>query len=352
MTPEPETPSAPDSAAWLRHGHAREAEGTPEALAEAVRAYDVVIALLRTRPLEGDPAVRRELGGAWMNRGNALQKQTAAGSVEEAVRSYDRAIELLQLLPIDTHAPHRNCLGSAWMNRGHALLQLAGAEHLPAAIAAHETAVALLAELPHREIPAYRLNFAGAQLNLANALLLAPTPAALEHARSASRAALELVAHREAAAAEFADLGLKARRAWCAAIGGLLVTPGAHQDTLAHEASDLVDDGLALARRWEAVGVPHFRPIAARLFRYGATLYRLHQPQFLAEFLEEQLSATTDAEFQAIALEHIDAALRGQVGDPILTAGDPASERRREIGRELGRIRSRFLDPASSSRCA
>jgi hypothetical protein len=54
-----------------------------------------------------------------------------------------------------------------------------------------------------------------------------------------------------------------------------------------HEATDAVDDGLALARRWEQRGVDGFREIADDLFRFGALVYGRYQPQFLGEFIAD-----------------------------------------------------------------
>jgi hypothetical protein len=58
-----------------------------------------------------------------------------------------------------------------------------------------------------------------------------------------------------------------------------------------HEATDAVDDGLALARGWEQRGVPHFRPLAFDLFRFGARVYARYQPQFLDEFIADNMNA-------------------------------------------------------------
>jgi hypothetical protein len=56
-----------------------------------------------------------------------------------------------------------------------------------------------------------------------------------------------------------------------------------------HEATDLADDGLALVRQWERAGVTRFRGVAYDLFRFGARVYKLYQPQFLNEFIFENL---------------------------------------------------------------
>ena len=56
--------------------------------------------------------------------------------------------------------------------------------------------------------------------------------------------------------------------------------------------TDAVDDGLTLARRWEQAGVARFRDIAYDLFRFGARVYAVYQPQFLNEFVLDNLEPT------------------------------------------------------------
>ena len=54
-----------------------------------------------------------------------------------------------------------------------------------------------------------------------------------------------------------------------------------------HEATDAVDEGLALVRSWEQRGVDVFRGVAFDLLRFGARVYARYQPQFLDEFIAE-----------------------------------------------------------------
>jgi hypothetical protein len=61
------------------------------------------------------------------------------------------------------------------------------------------------------------------------------------------------------------------------------------------EATDAVDEGMAFARYWERRGVDRFRPIAFDLFRFGVRLYHAHQPQFLNEFLLENLDPASSS---------------------------------------------------------
>ena len=91
--------------------------------------------------------------------------------------------------------------------------------------------------------------------------------------------------------APLTEVGLKARHVLCCVMArnqSLTVADTAISDDV-HEATDIVDDGLALARRWEQKGVTQFRPIAFDLFRFGARVYAIFQPQFLTEFVRENL---------------------------------------------------------------
>jgi tetratricopeptide (TPR) repeat protein len=275
----------------LRRGQEHEALGTAAALADAVRCYDEAIALLRALSLEDNARARRDLGIAWMNRGNALQKHGTTGNLAEAVQAYDEAIGLLRTLANQEDHSLRNSLGAAWMNRGLALHRQADSAALAGAVQSHRAAVAFLQTLPLDETPAYRRNLVAAWMNQANALLDSTLPDHLVQARSAARESLALVTAEETADLVMADLGLKARRAQCDAIGQLLVanTTGLSTDALAAEAGDAVDAGLALIRHWERQGLTCFRPLAVRFFHFGTQLYRLHQPHFLAEFVLENL---------------------------------------------------------------
>ncbi len=298
------------AAQLLRDGQSLEAQVSPDALTAAVRCYEQAIAALRTLPL-ADTRVRHELAVAAMNRGNACQRQNTPAARPEALRSYDEAIAFFRTLPLDEHPDFRNSLGAAWMNRGHALYLQAEPAAMTEAVRSQREAVSILSTLPLEAHRSYRINLAAAWMNQANALLALQEN---EPAADAARESGRIAAPAEAEDPVVADIGLKARRALCEAIGRLLApTHGFVRNTeiLADEASDVVDDGLALARRWQSRGVPHFRALAARLFHFGAQLYRVHLPDFLAEFLLEHIDpeqsegAMTDEAFYLIAQESL-----------------------------------------------
>jgi hypothetical protein len=340
-----------EAAQRLQQGQELEAQGTAPALERAIACYNDAIALLQELPLDAGPAVRRELGVAWMNRGNALQKRPDLPSVASAVRAYDAAIALLRELPVAENAAHRNTLGAAWMNRGHALFLQGDPASAAAAVQSQAEAIALLRDLSLEENPAYRINLSGAWMNQANALLTGSDPARFGLARTAAQQALALVAESETTAPASAEMALMARRALCEAIGQMLVADPADSAALAAEASDLVDDGLALVRLWESRGVTQLRPLAARLFRFGAHLCRINQPHFLPEYLLENLdlTRTPDAmpqieELHIVAAETLAEAVRDLRRSQHLKLDDPASMRQLQTWRDLLAVAPRIAE--------
>lgn len=351
-------------ALWLRRGQACEAQATPAGLDEAVRCYNEAIAQLTTllssvsrspspdSPRPPSPEFQRRLAVAWMNRGNALQKQSRAEDLEESVRSYDQAIGLLAASQGPEDFAGRNSLGAAWMNRGQALHRQGTAPALEEALRSQREAVAVLRTLPLQQDISFRLNLAGALMNEAN-ILLGDGLRRHDRARTSAKASLALVLTQEAIHPEAASLALQARRALCDAIGQLLVANTTHLaiSELADEAGDVVDDGLALARLWEQKGRRDLRLLAERLFHFGVQLYRLHQPQFLAEFVLESLDPERSpgalpgppALHQAAA-EAIAGALESLRGVQRLTAADPLSARLLQTWQELQAAATRLAE--------
>jgi tetratricopeptide (TPR) repeat protein len=317
----------------LRRGQACESRGEFTA---ALALYDEAIAALSVLP-PADLETRCLHGVAWMNRGNALQKchllSDTSPSLHLAVAAYDEAIALLRTLPFETQPVFRNHLGAAWLNRGHALL--AGTDTAEA-ITSFECAATHFEQLPLGDDISYRLNLAGARTNLAH-VLLATEPV---RARTFAQTALALLDRHERTHSAFAEMSLRARRALAMAIGGLLQSgtdslPAGISDhgqdaraTLLAEATDAIDDGLALARGCIARGATPLRPLALRLFRLGAQLYGNYQPQFLAEFVFENLADGAfagDPDFRAAAQEALSLALTELQKPQRLTIGDAAA---------------------------
>lgn len=318
---EPIDSSVQRALEWLQNGQGLQNQGR---LDEALGLYDRAIAAVYQAP-ETDINARRLLGVIWMNRGNALQQVGTAVSLADAVTAYDEAIAVFDTLPIATEPLLRNHLGAAWLNRGHALLVASDAS----GIASFEQAIAHLEKLPLDADPHFRLNLAGAWTNLANATL-GTTP---DRARFAARSALGHVAPAERAHEAFALMSLRARRSLVMAIGEMLRTgqAGAQPPAeLVSEATDAIDDGLTIAREFEALGGTQLRPLAQRLFRLGAQIYGTHQPHFLGEFLTEHLavpSFAADPEFRTAAEQALGQALAAAQRPQFLVAGQADTTR-------------------------
>ncbi|QYM77821.1 hypothetical protein K0B96_10865 [Horticoccus luteus] len=277
-----------------RHGHAAEATATPAGLAAALACYDRAASFLASAAPTDD--VLCALGLVAMNRGNALSKLASTADHAAALAAYDHAIALLSALPYAHDDRLRNHLGAAWLNRGHALRSAGDHADLAAALQSHRTAVEILTPLPLAACPDYPANLAGAWINLSDALAAADTPDCFTSAFEAAQAALTIVAPLEADAPRFGELSLMARRAALVALAGHLVTaPEETHAPAVAAASDLIDSGLNLARRWHVLHAAAPAPLATRLFRFGAEFYCRHQPQFLAEFLHENLDAASGA---------------------------------------------------------
>jgi hypothetical protein len=122
-----------------------------------------------------------------------------------------------------------------------------------------------------------------------------------------------MIRQLETTDADAAEAGLKARHVLCQTIARDLSNANARRKPTmedVHEATDVADEALELARYWERQGVSRFRPIAYDLFRFGARLYAVYQPQFLDEFVADNLDPARSsadyvesAEMQAAAHE-------------------------------------------------
>lgn len=336
--------------AALARGHTRESEG---ALEEALKGYDEAIGILSAWPGPPPAGVCRDLGVAWMNRGNVLQRQEHPTALTDADAAYDRAIALLSLLPAAADPVFGNSLGAAWLNRGRALHRRGTPESIAAAVDAYANSIDVLRALPLDANPWFRINLAGAWMNKANVLMGLGDPNRVSEARSAAKESLALVVTGEQAEPIFADIGLKARRVQCDALGQLLVTPDPLNDVveLTAEASDTVDDGLTLVRHWEQKGLAGFRPLGLRLFLFGARLYARHQPQFVAEFLLENLDPETTPgafagveEFHRVAAEAIAQTRARLNATGMITPGTPDAGRLLEIAQSLTSAERRLVE--------
>lgn len=309
-----------EASAWMKGGIALLNENTPASLKAAVGHFDRAIELRRALPLDANPLFRHGLAAGWMNRADALTRLGSAEDLAEALSSYDSALETLGGLPLDANPLFRRRLAIAWQNRG---LTLQAQRRAPAAAEAarsFERAIATLREGNAPAIVDRKFLLAAAWMNYANALVGNRTTQSAAKARAAAKEALALASPLEATDLAMAETGIKARHVLCQAIAELMVetdsSDGAHDKLLA-EATDAVDAGMALARRWEKKGGGQFRPLARELFRFGARAYQVFQPHFLNEFLLENLdpgrssdALAGDSQMHAAALESLWRAFR------------------------------------------
>jgi hypothetical protein len=263
-----------------------------DADAMALEFFDRALELRSRLPYQSVPVLRYGLAACWLNRADVLARSDDAERITAALHSYGEAIHLASSLPLadDPRFPRR--LAIAHQNRGLALRH-GGEPGLVESITAFTRALEVLERDECSAISDRLYLLATVLVNLANAQVSVGTRSADALAREAARRAISLVADGEENDAASADVGLKARHALCRALARSLEAP-VEADAMTpedvHEATDAVDDGLSLARRWELRGVESFRELADDLFRFGALVYERYQPQFLSEFIAEHTS--------------------------------------------------------------
>src|SRR4029450_5789439 len=185
----------------------------------------------------------------------------------------DEGIAVVRDLPMsdDPRFPRR--LAMAHQNRG---LALHAQGESTDAVTAFGEAVGVLERDGAARIPDRQYLLAAIWLNIANVQASLETSQSSAEARVAALRALALVAELETHDADAAEAGLKARHVLCRTVADHLAqSDGTHEamPDAVHEATDAVDEGLGLVRRWEQKGVARFRALAYDLFRFGARVY-------------------------------------------------------------------------------
>lgn len=328
-TPVPGAQPAGAAPTPLQQGRWFESQGR---FHEAVASY----ARARAELTEGVPPEsvdRRALSIVCMNRASALRQIGDEASLHASLAAYDEAIALQRSLPVSEDPLVMNTLGAALMNRSQLLHRIFGPNKAEEALQANREAEALLRLLAaSTDHPAPLRNLTGTLVNRTHLYLHLGqfAPAAAD-----AREALSLAAPAERTDPGAAGLSLLARRSLCDALGQLLGEPGNDPVAITTEASDAVDEGLAVARHWFAQGERAFDPLAAHLFLFGARLYCTRQPQFLAEFLLEHLEVCPDPQLIGIAREALTAALNNLQGPEPAIAGAPTSDKTLETARTL-----------------
>jgi hypothetical protein len=273
---------------WMHQGIDLLNEGSAISLNRAVYCFDEAIALRRALPLSGHPRHAYDLAAGWLNRADALGRLEEEASWAQAMESYDEALRLLRHLPLREDPLYPRRLAIAWINCGCLGQRMGLAATHPDALGCFREALAVLKEPAAAPIADRVLLRAGALANLAAALLDSSDSSAMD-ARQAAKEALGLVKKEEENDVIAAETSLKARHALCRAIAAESHDGKSIPPELIAEATDAVDEGLALARHWERRGEHGFRGLVENLFRFGCRIYQTCRPHFLTEFILESL---------------------------------------------------------------
>lgn len=270
---------------WMCRGMTLLDDGRPSVLPEALTCFDRALDLRKSLPLEKEWRYAWALSAAWLNRGDVLTRLGGAENLAESIRSYDEAIPLLKDMPMGEYPTCRARLALAWMNRGLACQAQETSDAIEEALRSYSFSIATLTEGGgHAE---QRRVLSCARLNRGHALLNR-VPADPAAARAEARAALALAIEFEKKEVLAARMSLQSRHLLCRAMAHLMDSGEVPADWL-EETTDAVDEGMALARHWRQLGEERLRELEGELLRFGALVYRLCQPHFLAEFLLDSL---------------------------------------------------------------
>jgi len=263
-----------------------------EVIAAALQCFDCALELRCRLPIETSPMLRYSLAACWLNRADALMRLVEIHEhTQLALRSYGQALDLLRDLPLHEDARFARRLAIAHQNRGLAL-QSQNTSVTSEIMQEFLKAIQILEHEYAAQINDRLYLLAAVWTNLANAELAEPDTQSEKRAAEAAQRAITLIADFETDDVHIAEVGMKARHVLCRAIARRLsqiTDMDTKMPTDVHDATDAADDGLALARHWEQKGVVRFRNTAHDFFRFGTRVYARYQPQFLAEFVSENM---------------------------------------------------------------
>jgi tetratricopeptide (TPR) repeat protein len=263
----------------VNRGLCRFSGGDPEHFTGALADFDRAIELRKELPVEEEESFRWALAAALMHRGDALHR--IGGRDEEARAAYDEAIGHLRLLPYLENPAALQRLALAWANRGMV------AEDHDGARRCFDECIGLL---PSPQNPSQLVTLCNALLNRGRHSL--QVAGDTDATAADARRVLELVSPHERNHPSPAELALQARHLLAHALVAWLdesrTGPGLAEDWVS-DATDAVEDALAVERHWEQHGFEGLRPIACELFQLGLHVYRVCQPHFFADFLIESM---------------------------------------------------------------
>ena len=276
----------------MKRGIAFLEESRREAAIDALHCFDEALELRRRVPATHSPFQGYLLAACLLNRADALVRLNDRAPLAAALSSYDEAIEVLSPLPLDENPLYPRRLAMAYQNRGLALIARGDDGDAGEAADAFVDSIAVLDQEHSHAIDDRDQLRAVVWVNLANLRTIDTSVDAHNAARDAAKRALGYVADTEASDPGAADAGLRARHVLCRLCADRLSQAGDEVDMPedVHEATDAVDEGLGLVRSWEQRGVAVFRPLAFDLFRFGARVFARYQPQFLEEFIDDNMN--------------------------------------------------------------
>jgi tetratricopeptide (TPR) repeat protein len=268
------------ASAWTRRGIALLSRAKPQSLAVALESFDRAIALRQRLDLEADVGFRYGFTAGWLNRADALTRLAGPERLYEAVQAYDIALTELDKLPRGQDPRFELRRGIAWMNRGFTLAAMTRPVRRDEALSSFQNAVSVLHGSPFTNTPEHRRALAASLVNIVRI-----QPVDDSRTDVLLHEALLVVSDLELSDIPAAEIALQARIALCRSLAR-----GSIDQETDVTISDLVDDGLARVRHWQDQGITLSRKLVADLFAFGATFYRIHQPQFLGEFLRENMN--------------------------------------------------------------
>ncbi len=259
-------------------------------LPEALWCFEKAIVLRRDLPLDDNAWFRWGLSAGWMNRGDVLTRMGKPELLPEAVRSYDEALAHLEKMPALEGANVTGRHALAWMNRAISLRAQRTPESLAEALCSLDKARMLLEAHATAEMPVDPMTLATLAMNRA-ALLLEMSPPCTLEAMDVATEALDLCQREEKTVLLAAEVGLKARHAYCHAVATLLESPpvdARRADGWIMQATERVEEAMALTVLWRGQSA-FFDVLRLELFHYGCRIYLAYQPHFMAEFLLDVL---------------------------------------------------------------
>ncbi|HEV8397471.1 MAG TPA: hypothetical protein VGQ37_24470 [Vicinamibacterales bacterium] len=275
----------------MKRGIAFLEEPRREAAIDALHCFDEALELRRRVPPDHSPFQVYLLAACLFNRADALVRMGDVGPIAAALASYDEGIEALQRSPLAENALYPRRLALGLQNRGLALQARGREGDADLATASLAEALVVLDQVYSAGIEDRPYLRAVVWLNLANVRAMQAPDGAHAAAREAALHAIDAVAGLETSDVNAAAAGLQARHVLCRVCAhSLSQATDEEMPEDVHKATDAVDDGLELVRRWEQRGVPHFRPLAFDLFRFGARVYARYQPQFVDEFIADNMN--------------------------------------------------------------